>query len=500
MFLIHAGPSEFLYYWLHRALHHHFLYARYHSHHHSSFVTEPITAVVHPFAEHLMYAALFAIVPLGAIFTEYKSIGGIYFYVLWFDFMNFMGHCNFEFIPKWAFQNFPPLKYLMYTPSFHSLHHSQVHTNFSLFMPIYDYIYGTVDKSTDSLYEDKRRGNDEKVDFVYLTHATSLLSIFHLRLGFRSFAAMPYSSKWYMLILWPISNAIMLFLWIFGRTFNAEKIRLNQLNMQTWVIPRYTFQYFLTSEKSRINQLIEKSILAAELKGIKVISLGLLNKSEDLNGNGELFLKRHEDLKIRVVDGSTLAAAVVLNTLPEGEKEVLLSGGESKVGYGIARTLCERGIKVQALMDSKKHFEKLKMAIPAHSQDHLVHCTTYHAGDRCRIWIVGRWLSREDQMKAPRGTHFVQFLPFPIPKARNDCIYKTTPAMHVPKNMENLHACENWLPRRVMSTWRVGGMVHALEGWNHHECAGEYVMEPATIDKVWESALKHGFRPLKAND
>jgi aldehyde decarbonylase len=41
--LLHSGPVEFLYYWLHRALHHHFLYSRYHSHHHSSIVTEPIT-------------------------------------------------------------------------------------------------------------------------------------------------------------------------------------------------------------------------------------------------------------------------------------------------------------------------------------------------------------------------------------------------------------------------------------------------------------------------
>lgn len=41
--LLQTGPVEFLYYWLHRALHHHFLYSRYHSHHHSSIVTEPIT-------------------------------------------------------------------------------------------------------------------------------------------------------------------------------------------------------------------------------------------------------------------------------------------------------------------------------------------------------------------------------------------------------------------------------------------------------------------------
>ncbi|VAH04165.1 unnamed protein product [Triticum turgidum subsp. durum] len=45
--LLHAGPVEFLYYWFHRALHHHFLYTRYHSHHHASIVTEPITWVQH---------------------------------------------------------------------------------------------------------------------------------------------------------------------------------------------------------------------------------------------------------------------------------------------------------------------------------------------------------------------------------------------------------------------------------------------------------------------
>jgi aldehyde decarbonylase len=43
--LLHAGPVEFLYYWFHRALHHHYLYSRYHSHHHASIVTEPITCM-----------------------------------------------------------------------------------------------------------------------------------------------------------------------------------------------------------------------------------------------------------------------------------------------------------------------------------------------------------------------------------------------------------------------------------------------------------------------
>ena len=43
LFLMHLGPVEYVYYWLHRALHHHYLYSRYHSHHHASFVTEAIS-------------------------------------------------------------------------------------------------------------------------------------------------------------------------------------------------------------------------------------------------------------------------------------------------------------------------------------------------------------------------------------------------------------------------------------------------------------------------
>lgn len=51
---------------------------------------------------------------------------------------------------------------------------------------------------------------------------------------------------------------------------------------------------------------------------------------------------------------------------------------------------------------------------------------------------------------------------------------------------------QNWLPRRVLSAWRVAGIIHALQGWNDHEC-GEAILD---LDKVWEAALRHGFQPL----
>ena len=44
-----------------------------------------------------------------------------------------------------------------------------------------------------------------------------------------------------------------------------------------------------------------------------------------------------------------------------------------------------------------------------------------------------------------------------------------------------------------MSAWRVAGIVHALEGWDAHEC-GDIVMD---MNKVWCAALDHGFLPFE---
>ena len=44
-----------------------------------------------------------------------------------------------------------------------------------------------------------------------------------------------------------------------------------------------------------------------------------------------------------------------------------------------------------------------------------------------------------------------------------------------------------------MSAERVAGIVHALEGWDAHEC-GDTILD---VEKVWNAALQHGFLPLK---
>uniref|UniRef100_A0A0D9VMJ4 aldehyde oxygenase (deformylating) n=1 Tax=Leersia perrieri TaxID=77586 RepID=A0A0D9VMJ4_9ORYZ len=491
--LLHVGPVEFLYYWLHRALHHHWLYSRYHSHHHASIVTEPITSVIHPFAEELVYFVLFAIPLLTSVATGTASVIMTNSYLIYIDFMNYLGHCNFELIPKCLFDVFPPLKYLLYTPSFHSLHHTQFRTNYSLFMPIYDYIYGTMDKSSDDLYERTLQGRDQiatRPDVVHLTHLTAPESVFHLRLGFASVASTPLSDgaasgRLLATVLRLVSAIASPFLFLFASTFRSEANRLDKLNIETWVIPRFTTHYTSKSDGHRVSRLIEKAVSDAEASGARVLTLGLLNQGYEMNRNGELYVIRKPSLKTKIVDGTSLAVAAVLHMIPQGTKDVLLLGNANKISFVLTLTLCKREIQVR--MVNKEMYECLKQQLQPEMQKQLVLTCSYSS----KVWLVGDGLTDEEQRKAQAGAHFVPYSQFPPNKARDDCFYHCTPALLVPESFENLHVCENWLPRRVMSAWRAAGIVHALEKWEAHECGARFT----GVQKAWSAALARGFRP-----
>lgn len=200
-------------------------------------------AVIHPFGEVMAYYLLFMIPIITTVATGTISMISLAGYLTYIDLMNNMGHCNFELIPNWLFSCFPPLKFLMYTPSFHSLHHTQFRTNYSLYMPFYDYIYGTVDKSSDQLHRESLKRKEEWPDVVHLTHLTTPDSIYHLQIGVASLASKPHQSRWFLnWLLWPVTVWSMIVTWVYGRTFVVERHRLGKLKMQTWVIPKYSIQ------------------------------------------------------------------------------------------------------------------------------------------------------------------------------------------------------------------------------------------------------------------
>ncbi|KAH7863143.1 hypothetical protein Vadar_013851 [Vaccinium darrowii] len=260
-------------------------------------------------------------------------------------------------------------------------------------------------------------------------------------------------SKWYLWLMWPVTVWSMIATCIHGRAFIVERNAFRKLKLQSWAIPRYTIQYLFQWQREAVSDLIEEAIIEADASGTKVLSLGLLNQGEEINRYGELYIQRYPQLKVKVVDGSSLVVAIVLNSIPKGTTQVLLRGSLSKVAYAIASALCQRDIQVSTVYK----FEHERLKVSTEFGDNLVLSKSY----------------------AEKKVH-------------NDCLYHHTPAMVAPSSLENLNSCENWLPRRAMSASRIAGIVHALEGWNVNEC-GQKMFD---VEQVWEASLKHGFRPL----
>lgn len=59
----------------------------------------------------------------------------------------------------------------------------------------------------------------------------------------------------------------------------SQQVLLSHSMVLKWCTDCFFVQYGLSGEREAINDLIEKAILEADKKGVKVLSLGLLNQA-----------------------------------------------------------------------------------------------------------------------------------------------------------------------------------------------------------------------------
>ena len=100
--------------------------------------------------------------------------------------------------------------------------------------------------------------------------------------------------------------------------------------------------FFHFEPSSNSSSIFEKFLLKINFY---LINLKIM-QGEELNLYGKLYIHLNPKLKIKVVDGSSLAVAVVLNSIPKGTTQVLFRGKLSKVAYFTAIALCQKGIQV----------------------------------------------------------------------------------------------------------------------------------------------------------
>nr|GMD30291.1 protein ECERIFERUM 3-like [Ipomoea batatas] len=115
-------------------------------------------------------------------------------------------------------------------------------------------------------------------DFVFLAHIVDIMSALHAPFVFRSFGSIPFTTRLFLLPLWPGVIMAMLIMWLNCKTFLSSFYNLRGRVHQTWVIPRFGFHYFLPFAAEAINKKIEEAVLNADRRGVKVISLAALNK------------------------------------------------------------------------------------------------------------------------------------------------------------------------------------------------------------------------------
>ncbi|KAG0556439.1 hypothetical protein KC19_11G054100 [Ceratodon purpureus] len=499
LFLLHAGPTEYIYYWCHRMLHESGTwYKSIHSLHHTTSVPEPTSGFFLTFVEHMAFTALVSIPFLGAGFLGVASVGMFYCYWLFLDVVSAVGHCNWEFVPNWIFKMFPPLKYLLLTPTYHSLHHKGLehNSNYALSIPLYDYLGGTFNTTTYHEHSLVRQGRQEMVPHhVFLVHEVGLDSVLHLNMGLVGFHSIPFRHRWYVTLFMPITVPIMLAMWAFATPFHACEILFDDFWSETWVVPRFGFQYFIGIGRDNINKLIEDAIVEADKMGTRVLTLGALNKMEELNEGGLLFLKRQPNLQMRLCHGNTLTAGVILNGLPIEVEEIFLTGATSKLGRAVSIYLATHGVRVLMLTTSASRVEVIVKECPEEYRHNLVHVTTYQDAQHCKTWVLGKGASPKDQRWAPPGTKMHQFVVPMVSEVRKDCTYGHLAAMRLPKEAKGSDSCEHALDRGVVHACHAGGLLHTMKGWTHHE------MGPIPVDRVetvWKAAMEHGFRPVDA--
>lgn len=148
--IVHIIIVEPLYYWYHRLLHRKPFYKDHHLLHHRSVITNPNTAFTFTLTERFSYSVLFVIPIIAASTLGLLTIPSLFLYLLVFDFVNAVGHFNYELYPRWYIKS--KLRYVIYSASFHALHHKHFHTNFSLFMPIFDLWFKTYDQESERTF------------------------------------------------------------------------------------------------------------------------------------------------------------------------------------------------------------------------------------------------------------------------------------------------------------------------------------------------------------
>lgn len=133
---------EFVYYFFHRAMHTTWLRVI-HRQHHTAKVTQPLTFLSFSIAERSLQG-VFGI-GTAALFSHFFTpipLEGVIGYAILFVLLDLKGHLNVEIYPAGFSRTL--LGKILFTPTYHAMHHARLTGHYGLYSPLMDHLFGTV--------------------------------------------------------------------------------------------------------------------------------------------------------------------------------------------------------------------------------------------------------------------------------------------------------------------------------------------------------------------
>lgn len=508
--ICHFLIVEPLYYAVHRWLHVPEVMKSMHGFHHLSINTLPTTSLVQNFHEHFVYVAVFG----PAFFVPFLVMGRQHWvvvggYLVAFDIVNSFGHTNIR-IRNWLFTHkYSPMKYLFYTPEFHLGHHAYFNANYALFVPGWDYLFGT---HREYRKKDIQLLPKEQQDFVFIGHNGGLghlltvpeLSVYNA-----------YSE--YMRTFLPLKLEFLLMHFIcmvtklFQSCYRCSRFCVaNEYIARVICLVRSPYDYMSPKSYDAINKEMINLMRQEHIKhGTRLFGLGNLNKMKQLNDGGveiTKLVKEDDYLKdknIRVWTGDTMTVASVYHQIadiPNLDKLFYIGAG-GKIGTAVCEMLTRSRPNLKIRIFSRNHF--LEHPNISYSED-LSEIRDY------RVALVGKILSADMYNKAFQGdepckTRFildytVPALPITVLEERSEKIqhlrvgllktFTSNPFLKGPYDVCMSHAENHIVPCHF------GCLLNTVSGRETDE-VGE--IDQSNVERLWQMTLARGFKNTEIN-
>jgi sterol desaturase/sphingolipid hydroxylase (fatty acid hydroxylase superfamily) len=509
-FLAHVFLVEPMYYAVHRWLHHIPQMKAMHGFHHLSINTLPTTALVQNLQEHIVYVITFG----PAFFLPYILHGrqhwcAIGAYLVAFDIVNTYGHTNIR-VRNWLFTSrYSPVTYLFYRPEFHLGHHAYFNANYTLFMPIWDYIFGT---AREYQKKDSQLLPSDKQDFCFIGHNGGLGHLLTIpELCFYNVYD-EYIRTWLPVkVEFAIMHLIALATRLFLSFYYCSRFCIaNEYIGRIIVLVRTPWDYMSPNSYDAINKEMLKLMRQEHAKfGTRYFGLGNLNKMKQLNDGGVDIVKMVKedsylkDKKIRVWTGDTMTVASVYNqiaVIPNLDSFFYVGAG-GKVGTAVCQMLTRSN-------------PKLKIRIFSRNQV-LTHPNISYSNDLSeirdyKVVLVGKILSAKMYKEAfggesPCKTRFI--LDYTVPALQIEVLKtRTENIQHVRVGMLKTHAQNSFLkghydlcmshPENHIVPCHFGCLLNTISGRETDE-VGEIDLKD--VDRLWKMTRARGFDNLSLN-